>query len=353
MNPQERECPDCRDGLDRRGFLRSVGVTAAAAAVSPLLGNRALASPTPKSPAETAVKGLYESLTEAQREAICFEWNHEAKGRGLLRTFVSNNWQITPQAVVNKTGPQFYTKKQQDLVHDIFKGLINPDWYTKFMKQLKDDNGGDPWGTHQSIAIFGKPGDEKFEFVITGRHQTLRADGNTESHVAFGGPIFYGHAAQGFNEKPDHPGNVFWPQALEANKVYKMLDDKQQKLALLDESPAESDVPFQGPNGKFPGLPVKSMSDDQKKVMQNVLAMLVEPFRSDDRDEALECLKKQGGLDACSLSFYKDKDIGKDGVWDNWRVEGPSFVWYFRGDPHVHVWVNVADDAGVKLNAKG
>jgi hypothetical protein len=34
------------------------------------------------------------------------------------------------------------------------------------------------------------------------------------------------------------------------------------------------------------------------------------------------------------------------------RLEGP-FVWYFRGYPHVHVWVNVADDASVKLNAPG
>ena len=35
----------------------------------------------------------------------------------------------------------------------------------------------------------------------------------------------------------------------------------------------------------------------------------------------------------------------------NWRIEGPSFVWYFRGTPHVHVWVNVADDPKVKLNS--
>ena len=85
--------------------------------------------------------------------------------------------------------------------------------------------------------------------------------------------------------------------------------------------------------------------------MQKVLGLLVEPYRTSDRDEALACLKKQGGLDACSLSFYQDSDIGNDKVWDNWRLEGPSFVWYFRGRPHVHVWVNVADDASVKLNA--
>jgi len=78
---------------------------------------------------------------------------------------------------------------------------------------------------------------------------------------------------------------------------------------------------------------------------------MLEPFRTSDQDEALKCLKSQGGLDACSLAFYKEGDLGNDGIWDNWRIEGPSFVWYFRGKPHVHVWVNIADDPAVKLNA--
>ena len=63
-----------------------------------------------------------------------------------------------------------------------------------------------------------RPG-EKFELVMTGRHMTIRCDGDRAEHVAFAGPIFYGHAASGFNEKPNHPGNVFWHQALAANKV--------------------------------------------------------------------------------------------------------------------------------------
>ena len=67
----------------------------------------------------------------------------------------------------------------------------------------------------------------------------------------------------------------------------------------------------------------------------------------------MECLKKQGGLDGCNLAFYKEGDLGDDGEWDNWRLEGPAFVWYFRGSPHVHVWVNVADDPSVKTNARG
>ena len=43
--------------------------------------------------------------------------------------------------------------------------------------------------------------------------------------------------------------------------------------------------------------------------------------------------------------------LGAVVIWDSWRLEGPSFVWSFRGTPHVHVWVNIASDAGVKLNS--
>ena len=93
------------------------------------------------------------------------------------------------------------------------------------------------------------------------------------------------------------------------------------------------------------------MSSDQKGQVEKVLGKLLEPYRQADRDEVAACLKSFGGLDKCSLAFYQDGDIGDDKVWDCWRLEGPSFVWYFRGSPHVHVWVNVADNADVKLNA--
>jgi hypothetical protein len=213
---------------------------------------------------------------------------------------------------------------------------------------LEDDAGG--YGNAQSIAMFGSPG-EKFEFVMTGRHMTLRADGNSTEHVAFGGPIFYGHAARGFNEKPNHPGNVFWHQALAANKVYEMLDEKQRKRALVEKLPREQSAGFQGPDGKLPGIPLSELASDQNSLVKEVLQKLVAPYRPIDRDEALACLKAQGGLEKCSLAFYRDGDIGGDRVWDCWRLEGPSFVWYFRGSPHVHVWVNVADDPSVKLNS--
>ena len=58
------------------------------------------------------------------------------------------------------------------------------------------------------MALFGEPGTGKFEFVLTGRHCTRRCDGDSVEGAAFGGPIFYGHAAEGFNEKADHPEHL-------------------------------------------------------------------------------------------------------------------------------------------------
>ena len=59
------------------------------------------------------------------------------------------------------------------------------------------------------------------------------SDGDSAEHVAFGGPILYAHEGESLHEKPDHPSNVFWYQALEANKLYQALDARHRALALM------------------------------------------------------------------------------------------------------------------------
>jgi hypothetical protein len=345
MQPRIR-VTDCAQGLhlDRRDFLRAA-TTVAAASQYPSL----LSAAEPAAQPEDLVGKLYRSLSDQQKEKICFPWDYQNKDRGVLRTHVSNNWNITDKAL--NVGGSFYNKDQQELIEAIFYGLYNPEFHDRLRKQLQDDAGG--YGNAQTIALFGEPGNGKFEFVMTGRHLTIRCDGNTSDHVAFGGPIFYGHAAKGFDEEKDHPGNVYWPQAIKANSLFQMLDGKQRKDALIAEAPHEADVPFQGKSGVRPGIPITELAADQKQVVQDVLKMLLDPYRISDRDEVTKCLAAQGGLDQCSLAFYQSDDIGNDGVWDIWRLEGPAFVWHFRGSPHVHVWVNVADDPSVPLNAIG
>jgi hypothetical protein len=164
--------------------------------------------------------------------------------------------------------------------------------------------------------------------------------------AAFGGPIFYGHAAQGFSERPDHPGNLYWYQAVRANEVFGMLDGKQRDQALLGSGRRESGtdtVRLRGAAKDLPGIPVGSLSADQRDAVRKVMADLLAPFRKEDADEALRLIggPDNRGFEDLHMAFYKNDDIGNDGVFDVWQIEGPSMVWYFRGKPHVHVWVNI------------
>ena len=326
--------------INRRQFME----TAASSAAILAAGTSVASAVETAMSAESIVGRLYNTFSDQQKQEVCFDWNHRDKKRGLHRTFVANNWNVTKREI----NDDFYSDEQRDLITQVFESIIHPDWHERYYQQLDDDAGG--FGNEQSIAIFGKPGEGKFEMVLTGRHMTLRCDGNSADHVAFGGPIFYGHAPEN-NESPKHTDNVFWSQAVKANELYGMLSGKQQTHAKVAKTPREQNVAFQGAKSGLSGLPVTEMSSDQKEHLQKVLGSLTEMYRKSDQDEAMECLTKQGGLDACNLSFYTDKDIGNDGVWDNWRLEGPSFVWHYRGAPHVHVWVNVADSHEVKTNS--
>jgi len=348
MQPFEG-CPDCENlefsSVTRRQFVKTVTATAALASTAAFPTLASADSSAGKAPSENLAKQLYASLSPAQREKVCFPWDYSDE-RGLLRMHVANNWQITKQKVAG----DFFTKDQQELIESLYFGLYNPDWKDRIRKQLADDAGG--YGKAQSIAIFGSPDSGKFEFVMTGRHLTIRCDGHAAEHVAFGGPIFYGHAAKGFNEKPDHPGNVFWPQALKANALFQVLDGKQRKEALIEQAPEESEVQFRD-RASIAGLPAAELSKDQRAHLKSVLEALIEPYRTSSRDQVIRCLDAQGGLDACRIAFFQSGDLGNDKVWDIWRLEGPSFVWHFRGSPHVHVWVNVADDPSVKITTSG
>ncbi|WP_165230199.1 glycosyltransferase family 2 protein [Aquisphaera insulae] len=303
----------------------------------------------PDAAAETAVKALFDSLGPDQRAEVCFPWNHVDPRRGLLRSFVSNHWYVTRPFIRSA----FYTSAQQDLVHDIYTGLINPEWYDRFLQQTRDDTYGQDWGEEQSLAIFGTPGSGKFQFVMTGRHMTLRADGGSEDRLAFGGPILYGHDPEAtYTERSGHPGNVFWHQAELAAGVLDLLDGPQRSAAIVDRLRHEADMSFRTASERD-GLAVAEMTADQRTELRKVLAALLDPFRASDRRRVLACLDAQGGLDSCHLAFYREGRLaaGDSGPWDNWRLEGPAFAWYFRGSPHAHVWVNVADEPDVPFNA--
>jgi len=259
-------------------------------------------------------------------------------------------------------------------ITDVLRTIFNDDWTEKILRQAQDDT-EKPWGHSQSLAIFGTPESDDLQCAITGFHLTARATSGKGHSPAFGGPITHGHQPSGFHEKVGHPGNFFWHQALRANEVFQALDARQRKTALvtsgmpyytfdgkidrrvlLPESPPggkprENDIRFHGADAKIPGLPISEMTGDQKSTVEHLVSSLIEPYRDEYQQQVLACLKKQGGLGKCSLAFYREHDLGDDGQWDNWRLEGPSLVWYFRGYPHVHIWIHVADDPSASVSS--
>ena len=332
----ERNCPDCEKPSDstildafgnpvsRRGFLKTVGGTAAAMGAAQVLPGllSAHAAPSRKSSAETAVKALYDTFSDQQSAMVCLSFDHQ------LRHRINANWKISKIAI----GSDFYSNEQQDLITQIVKGITSEGGYDRLTRQMKADAGG--IGRY-SMVIFGEPGTNKFQWELTGRHLTLRADGNSAPGAAFGGPIVYGHS-------PEDPAkNLFYYQTKQVNEVFKALDAKQAKVALLEDSPSEDEVDLQGTKGKFPGLAVADLSSDQKELVADTLKVLLGIYREEDVKEVMSILKKGGGLDSLHMSYYADSDLKGDKIWDVWRIEGPSFVWHFRGDPHVHAYINI------------
>jgi hypothetical protein len=324
-NPLEHSC--CAN--DRRRFLKITAATVAAASIPRF----AHAAPTPSSTAETVVAEFYQSLTDAQRNEICRPFEDA------LRSRVSANWHVTKPLIDN----DFYSDSQRGMIEKIVRGVTSADGYQRLEEQMAYDDGG--LGSY-SVAMFGAPPTEKsdkvepFQFLLTGRHLTLRADGNTLEGRAFGGPIVYGHG-----EESSAADNLFYFQTKRVNEVFAALDKSQAAIALGEKPPAETQVKLQGANGKFAGVTVGDLSSDQQQLVRDVLGTILSPYRDEDAKEALSLIDANGGIESLRFAFYRHNDLENDGIWDIWRIEGPGAVIHFRGAPHVHAYIHIGDPA--------
>ncbi|MCA9061125.1 MAG: DUF3500 domain-containing protein [Planctomycetaceae bacterium] len=316
-----RFCSD--SAVDRRTFVRTV---AGAAALAALPGQALMAGlfsgPPRTAPAETAVGEFYRSLSESQRTILCHPFDHE------LRSRINANWHITAPQI----GEDFFSAAQREMIARIVRGVTSEDGYERLTKQMDEDAGG---LDYFSVAMFGNPEDGPFEFELTGRHLTLRADGDSVDQAAFGGPLVYGHGEE------DPAQNLYFYQTEQANQVFTALNSDQAAKALLKKAPAEAAVKLQGSGGTFPGVRVGDLDAAQKELVEKTLKVLMAPYREADVKEAFGIIKQTGGLDALHMAFYEQGDLNSDRKWDIWRVEGPSMVWHFRGAPHVHAYINI------------
>lgn len=309
--------------VSRRQFIRTAAATTAVLPIAFNMRSVHASSPVDQE-AETFVGELYQSLSDAQKKEICLDFNHQKRNR------INPNWHITQPVI----GDDFYQASQRTLIDRIVKSITSEEGYSRIMKQMESDM---PGGFNDySIAFFGEPGNGKFQWEMTGRHLTMRADGNRVDKVAFGGPVIYGHGEE------DPTENMFYYQTQKTNEVFKSLDADQAKQALLQKAPGESRLGMRDSKPPFAGIGVAELADNQKQLVEETMKVLLAPYRKEDIDEVFELIKSSGGLDKLHMSFYRDGDLEGDGVWDMWRIEGPGLVWHFRGAPHVHAYINIA-----------
>src|ERR1043165_4071822 len=124
MNTSPASC-DCLESFTRRRFLQTTLAGAAALSTGPLI-----AAPTANSKAETLSAQFYKTLTETQRAAVCFPFEHE------LRSRVDNNWHITKPTLANA-----FTPDQQAMVREIFRNLRSPEYADTVYQQVEHDSG--------------------------------------------------------------------------------------------------------------------------------------------------------------------------------------------------------------------
>ena len=84
------------------------------------------------------------------------------------------------------------------------------------------------------------------------------------------------------------------------------------------------------------------MGKESQGLIRKLLDDLLSPFRREDADGVRETVRRNGGVEAMHLMFYRDRDAQPSQPWSFWRLEGPGFVWNYRVLPHVHCYVNIS-----------
>ena len=342
---QRQVCPECADngsaatGFDRRDFIRVVsGSMLGAMAGAPLLtGGRAFGEDKPAAkPAESLIRELFSGLSDEQKKAIVLPWNHGAENGGEPTRLKTHNG----PPLGKRLGEQF-TQAQQDLIRATFKSILSgEEAYERITRHGKWDSSGSFEGN--GIAIFGDPsGTSPFSWVFAGHHLTLRCDGNSQPNAAFGGPMYYGHSANGHSDQ-----NVYNYQTKQVMSVFDMLNEKQRAAAVIVGSPGDHyEALKQRPEAQRPGVIYADLDESQKNLVTSVMRTLIAPFRQEDGDEVMQLIKTNGGMEKVHLAFYKENAEKGNDRWDYWRLEGPGFVWNYRVLPHVHCFVNVVGQA--------
>jgi hypothetical protein len=201
------------------------------------------------------------------------------------------------------------------------------------------------------LSVFGEPAETGlWGWRLEGHHLSLNFS-IKDGKVIGSTPEFFGANPGSIEAGKGREIRVLGPEEDIARQILKLCTPEQQKLCwLAKEAPGE--VP--GPNAAQPvvgavvGLPVSKMSDDQKKLLQELLGEYLKNLPADVEDDRRKMLNA-AGFDKIAFAWYGEPDLHQP---HHYRVQGPTFVIEYNNTQnnanHVHsMWRNLGGDFGL------
>lgn len=202
--------------------------------------------------------------------------------------------------------------------------------------------------TKYYISIFGQPSDVGlWGWRVEGHHLCLNFSVK-DGVVIASTPEFFGANPGTIDAGKNRQIRVLGPEEDIARQILKLCNPEQQKLCWISKE-APGEVP--GPNvpqavvSDPVGLSFSQMSDDQKKLLHELLGEYLKNLPADVEAERRSALNV-AGLDKIKFAWYGQPDLSQP---HHYRVQGPTFVIEYNNTQnnanHVHsMWRNLQGD---------
>lgn len=201
------------------------------------------------------------------------------------------------------------------------------------------------------LSVFGEPAETgDWGWRLEGHHISLNftiKDGKVVSST----PEFFGANPGTIDAGKGRQIRVLGPEEDIARQVLKLCTPEQQTLCWISkEAPGEVPGPgaAQAAVADPVGLPYAKMSEDQKKLIQDLLSEYLKNLPADIEQERRAAINA-AGVDKLYFAWYGLSELHEP---HHYRVQGPTFVIEYNNTQnnanHVHsMWRNLAGDFGV------
>lgn len=282
---------------------------------------------------------IYEALPQDVRARACVSYDHplrQCHNRGLGMGGVN----------VTALNLDWHTRCA---ISDLLHAGLSPVGRTRVPNQDATRWAG---VNFMQLLICGDPRTPPYQIVLSGIHLNLRLGDARAEGVAFGGPQVYGD--QRGDEVAGLPGNAYRYQWQAAYRLVTALTSAERSAVRVARAPAQVNIGLQGRNGRFDGVAIGDLSASKRSLAHDIVAGILDTYAEQDAAYAWQCLEHNGGVDALRFAdyeedFYGSRRAGRDPS-QIFRLEGPAAVFHFRGEPHVHAFINVAMDGDRPLS---